>query len=443
MTSAQSINYIVTPGSKLQGKIRVPGDKSISHRAVMLGAIANGQTRISGFLQGEDTLATMAAFHALGVEIDHQKQNVIINGVGLYGLKAPANPLDLGNSGTSARLLSGLLAGQKFDSEITGDASLMKRPMRRVTDPLQQMNADIECSEQGTLPIRIHGGCKLKGIDYTLPVVSAQLKSCLLLAGLYAEGKTCVHESVVTRDHTERMLQHFGCVVEKKNNTVCITGGTELKASEIVIPADISSAAFFMVGACIAEGSDITLENVGINPTRDGVIRILQLMGADITLMNQCHVSGEPVADVRVRASQLHGIDIPVELVPNAIDEFPAIMIAAACAKGKTILRGAAELRVKESDRIAAVADGLKGIGISVETHEDGMEVTGGKISGGTVNSYTDHRIAMAFSMAALRADKPVTILDCANVNTSFPGYVDLAQAAGLLVKTEEAADGS
>lgn len=437
MTSRDSINYIVVPGGNLQGKIRVPGDKSISHRAVMLGAIANGQTRISGFLQGEDTLATMAAFHAMGVEIDHQKQNVIINGVGLYGLKAPVQPLDLGNSGTSARLLSGLLAGQKFDSEIIGDASLMKRPMRRVTDPLQKMNADIECSAQGTLPIRIRGGRRLKGIDYTLSVVSAQLKSCLLLAGLYAEGKTCVHESVATRDHTERMLQHFGCEVEKKNNTVCITGDAELKASEIMIPADISSAAFFMVGASIAEGSDITLENVGVNPTRDGVIRILQLMGADITLINQRHVSGEPVADVRVRASQLRGVEIPIELVPNAIDEFPAIMIAAACATGKTILWGAAELRVKESDRIAAIANGLKAIGISVVVHEDGMEVIGGKINGGTVNSFTDHRIAMAFSMAALCSDQPVKVLDCANVNTSFPGYFELAQAAGLQINSE------
>jgi 3-phosphoshikimate 1-carboxyvinyltransferase len=437
MTSAQFINYLVKPGGKLQGKIRVPGDKSISHRAVMLGAIANGQTRISGFLQGEDTLATMAAFRAMGVEIDQQKQNVIINGVGLYGLKAPAQPLDLGNSGTSARLLSGLLAGQKFDCEIIGDASLMKRPMRRVTDPLQKMNADIQCSEQGTLPIRIRGGQTLEGIDYTLPVVSAQLKSCLLLAGLYAEGKTCVHETVATRDHTERMLRYFDCNVERKNNTVCITGGNALKASEIVIPADISSAAFFMVGASIAEGSDITLENVGVNPTRDGVIRILQLMGADITLLNQRNVSGEPVADVRVRASQLRGIEIPLDLVPNAIDEFPAIMIAAACATGKTILRGAAELRVKESDRIAAIAEGLKAIGISVETREDGMEVTGGKISGGTVNSHTDHRIAMAFSMAALCSDQPVKVLDCANVNTSFPGYIELVQTAGLQIKTE------
>jgi 3-phosphoshikimate 1-carboxyvinyltransferase len=437
MISAQSIDYLVTPGGKLQGKIRVPGDKSISHRAVMLGAIARGQTRISGFLQGEDTLATMAAFRAMGVHIDHQGQNVVINGAGLHGLKPSAHPLDLGNSGTSARLLSGLLAGQKFDSEIIGDASLMKRPMRRVTEPLQKMNADIECSAEGTLPIRIRGGRRLKGIDYTLPVVSAQLKSCLLLAGLYAAGKTCVHESVATRDHTERMLRHFGCNVETKNNAVCITGDAELKAPEIVIPADISSAAFFMVGASIADGSDITLEDVGINPTRDGVIRILQLMGADISLMNQRHVSGEPVAEVRVRASRLRGIEIPVELVPNAIDEFPAIMIAAACAAGKTVLRGAAELRVKESDRIAALADGLQALGISVIAHEDGMEVTGGRICGGTVNSHTDHRIAMAFSMAALRAEKPVRILDCTNVNTSFPGYAELALAAGLQIKTE------
>jgi len=437
MTVTHSINYIVSPGGSLQGSIRVPGDKSVSHRAVMLGAIANGRTSITGFLQGEDTLATMAAFRAMGVEIDQQGQNVIINGVGLYGLKPSALSLDLGNSGTSARLLSGLLAGQKFDSEIIGDASLMKRPMRRVTDPLQKMNADIQCSEQGTLPIRIRGGQTLKGIDYTLPVVSAQLKSCLLLAGLYAEGKTCVHETVATRDHTERMLQYFGCVIEKKNNTVCITSGNELKATDIIIPADISSAAFFIVGASIAEGSDITLENVGVNPTRDGVIRILQLMGADLTLTNQRIVSGEPVADVRVRASQLRGIEIPIELVPNAIDEFPAIMIAAACATGKTVLWGAAELRVKESDRIAAIAEGLQAIGITVVIHEDGMEVTGGKIRGGIVNSHTDHRIAMAFSMAALRAEQPIKVLDCANVNTSFTGYIELAHTAGLQINAE------
>jgi len=435
MPVTHATDYIIAPGGVLHGRIRVPGDKSISHRAVMLGAIANGQTRIRGFLQGEDTLATMAAFRAMGIAIEHNGEDVTIHGAGLYGLKPPAHPLDLKNSGTSARLLSGLLAGQKFDCEIIGDDSLMKRPMRRVVDPLKKMNADISCSEQGTLPIKIRGRRRLRGIDYTLPVVSAQLKSCLLLAGLYAEGKTCVHETVATRDHTERMLEHFGCVLDKKNNTLCISGGNELKASEIIVPADISSAAFFMIGACIAEGSDITLENVGINPARDGVIRILLSMGANITLNNQRMLSGEPVADVRLRASPLHGIDIPAERVPGAIDEFPAIMIAAAAANGKTVLRGATELRVKESDRIAAIAEGLQAIGIPVVTHDDGMEVTGGRIQGGTVNSHADHRIAMAFAMAGLKSETPIRVEDCTNVNTSFPGFIELAQSAGLNIR--------
>ncbi len=431
-------SYLIAPGGKLQGSLRVPGDKSISHRALMLGAIAQGRTFITGFLQGEDTLATMAAFRAMGVSIDHQGDKVTVEGVGRDGLKAAGRPLDLGNSGTSARLMAGLLAGQKFDSEIIGDASLMKRPMRRVTEPLQNMHADIECSKQGTLPIRIRGGKTLRAITYTLPVVSAQLKSCLLLAGLYAEGRTCITESASTRDHTERMLGHFGCPVEKNGNMVCITGGMELKGGSITIPADISSAAFFMVGASIAPGSDITLQGTGVNPTRDGVVHILQLMGAEITLQNQRLESGEPVADIHVRSAQLKGIDIPQNLVPNAIDEFPAIMMAAACASGTTRLRGAAELRVKESDRIAAIAGGLAAIGIKVQVHEDGMDVTGGKIKGGTVNSQTDHRIAMAFAMAGLRSEQPIKILDCANVNTSFPGFTDLARTAGLNIETRD-----
>lgn len=437
MTSTSSINYLVTSGGKLQGRVRVPGDKSISHRALMLGAIASGSTHINGFLQGEDTLATMAALRAMGVHIDHHGYEVTIQGVGQYGLKAASSPLDLGNSGTSARLMAGLLAGQQFDSEIIGDTSLIQRPMRRVTEPLQKMQADIHCSDQGTLPINIRGGRKLQGIEYTLPVASAQLKSCLLLAGLYAEGRTCITEPAATRDHTERMLGHFGCPVEKNGNTICINGGSELKGASIAVPADISSAAFFMVGASIAEGSDVSLENVGVNPTRNAVIDILRAMGAQITLINKRIISGEPLADIRVVSSALRGIEIPVDLVPNAIDEFPAIMIAAACAKGETILHGAAELRAKESDRIAALAEGLRAIGIPVVTYEDGMKVTGGRIAGGTVNSHTDHRIAMAFAMAGLRAEQPIRVLDCANVNTSFPGFVDLAKSAGLNIQPE------
>lgn len=435
MTAVAPLNYSIKAGGVLRGRIHIPGDKSISHRALMLGAIANGQTHINGFLQGEDTLATMEALRSMGVKIDQDKDDVIIYGVGLRGLTEPAAVIDLGNSGTSARLLAGLLSGQNFDSRITGDASLMKRPMRRVVEPLQLMNADISCSREGTLPLKIHGGHQLQGIDYTVPVASAQLKSCLLLAGLYATGKTCLHEPVPTRDHTERMLQYFGAEIEKNNNTVCIYKSNGLEAQNINVPADISSAAFFMVGATIAAGSDLTLEKVGVNPTRAAVIRILQQMGADITLSNQQELSGEPVADIRIKTSALKGIEIPLECVPSAIDEFPAIMVAAACARGATVLHGAAELRVKESDRIQAITEGLQAIGIAAVAHDDGMEVTGGNINGGSVNSYTDHRIAMAFIMAGLASEQPVVVHDCANIDTSFPGFVDLARTAGMEIR--------
>ena len=442
MSDSSSINYIVAPGGVLQGRHRVPGDKSISHRALMLGVIAEGQTKIIGFLEGEDTLATLSAFRAMGVKVTHRsRQDVVVNGAGLHGLTVPSGTLDLGNSGTSVRLLAGLLAGQTFDSELTGDASLMKRPMRRVTEPLQMMGADISCTEQGTLPIRIRGGRKLHGIDYTLPVTSAQLKSCLLLAGLYAEGQTCIHEPAPTRDHTERLLGQFGVAIKQRNNTICVNGGGKLRATEINVPGDISSAAFFIIGACIAKGSDITLEQVGINPTRAAVIQILKAMGADITVDKQRMQSGEPVADIRARSSRLHGIDIPVELVPVAIDEFPAIMIAAAAANGRTVLKGAAELRVKESDRILAMTAGLKSIGIKAKAYEDGMEVTGGRIQGGMVDSFKDHRIAMAFAMSGLAAEDVITIKDCANVDTSFPGFIDLASQAGLDIKPGDAGD--
>lgn len=437
MQSRQLIHYHIQPGGKLRGRIRVPGDKSISHRALMLAAIANGNTCIDGFLHGEDTLATLAALRSMGVEIEQTGQAVNVHGAGLHGLAAPAEPLDLGNSGTSARLLAGLLVGQSFNSTIVGDASLMRRPMHRVVEPLQLMNADVQCSETGTLPLSIHGGRQLHAIEYTMPVGSAQLKSCLLLAGLYADGITRIHEPVITRDHTERMLQHFGCVVEKHMNTINLRGGQEILAADVTIPADISSAAFFMVGASIAEGSDILLENVGINPTRDAVIHILKAMGADIELIDQRTESGEPVADVRVRSAALHGITVPLTQVALAIDEFPAIMVAAACAAGKTLLHGAEELRVKESDRIESIATGLRALGIQVTTFADGMEVTGGQISGGCVDSFTDHRIAMAFAMAALRAEKSVTVRDCAYVNTSFPGFVDLSRSAGLSLEQD------
>ena len=439
MSGRTSSNYIIKPGGKLQGHLRIPGDKSISHRALMLAAIAEGQTRITGFLTGEDTLATLAAFQAMGVKVDCQPgDTIIVDGVGMHGLCAPAKPLDLGNSGTSVRLLAGLLAGQSFDSVLTGDASLQRRPMRRITEPLQMMQADVTCSDEGTLPLHIHGGRSLHGIDYELPVPSAQLKSCLLLAALYAHGKTCVHEPVVTRDHTERLLQVFGYPSESKDKSYTVYGGSILKATTINIPGDISSAAFFLVGACVAEGSSIVLENVGNNPTRNAVIPILQAMGADISVLNERTVSGEMVADIEVRSSTLHGIDIPVDQVAVAIDEFPAILIAAATADGKTTLTGAAELRVKESDRITAMAEGLQAIGIETETFADGMTVQGGQIRGGTINSYGDHRIAMAFAMAGLVATNAINILDCANVDTSFPGFVNLGRRAGLNIKEDK-----
>jgi 3-phosphoshikimate 1-carboxyvinyltransferase len=428
--------YEVAPGGRLTGELRVPGDKSISHRAVMLGAIAEGETRVTGFLEGEDCLATMNAFRAMGVAIDGpQAGRVRIRGVGLHGLRAPAAPLDMGNSGTAMRLMAGLLAGQPFDSELVGDASLSRRPMRRVTEPLTRMGARVETSPDGTPPLRIRGGARLRGIDYEMPVASAQVKSCVLLAGLYAEGRTCVTEPAPTRDHTERMLAGLGYPIERAGATVCLEGGGRLRAAAIDVPADISSAAFFLVGASIAAGSDLLLRHVGTNPTRTGVLEILRRMGARIEVKNPREAGGEPVADIRVRAAELRGIDIPESLVPLAIDEFPAVFVAAACARGVTRLRGAAELRVKESDRIQVMAEGLRALGIAAEPLPDGIVIEGGRPTGGTVHSHGDHRIAMALAMAALRAGGAVRILDCDNVHTSFPGFVALARRAGLDIR--------
>ncbi|GMR08981.1 MAG: hypothetical protein BMS9Abin26_1993 [Gammaproteobacteria bacterium] len=433
--------FIVNPGGALTGSVRVPGDKSISHRSIMLGAIADGDTTVDGFLAGEDNLATLEAFRSMGVDIEGADDGrLVIHGVGLHGLKRPDRPLDLGNSGTSMRLLTGLLAGQEFDVELTGDESLSNRPMRRVTDPLREMGASIETADDGTPPVMIHGGQSLTAIEYRMPVASAQVKSCVLLAGLYAHGRTCVTEPATTRDHTERMLQGFGYPLDRDGSKICVTGGGRLRATSIHVPADISSASFFMVGAAIAPGSDLLLKQVGINPSRDGVINILRLMGADISLSQQGQVGGEPVADIRVRYRKLKGIAIPVEQVPLAIDEFPAIFVAAACAEGRTELRGAGELRVKESDRIAVMADGLKSLGVSAEPTPDGIIIeaggmSDGGLSGGTVQSHGDHRIAMAFAMAALAASGPITIENCANVCTSFPNFADLAANSGLQIE--------
>ena len=432
-STEQSMDYRVEPGGRMLGDIRVPGDKSISHRSIMLGAIAEGVTRVSHFLEGEDSLATLQAFRDMGVVIegpDHGE--VLIHGVGLHGLKPARGDVYLGNSGTSMRLLSGLMAGQAFDTTLTGDESLSRRPMRRVSVPLSEMGANIETGEGGVPPVKISGGQRLQGLDYAMPVASAQVKSSVLLAGLYAAGETSVVEPAPTRDHTERMLQGFQYPVKREGNRVSITGGHTLTACDIEVPGDISSAAFFMVAASIAPDSDLTLRAVGVNPTRIGVVNILRAMGANITLLNERDVGGEPVADIRVRYAPLQGIHIPEDQVPLAIDEFPAIFIAAACAEGLTVLTGAEELRVKESDRIQAMADGLVSLGVDASATDDGIHIVGGSIQGGKVDSLGDHRIAMSFAIAGLRAEGPIEIRDCNNVATSFPNFLELASTTGL-----------
>lgn len=431
---SREVVFKVEPGGSVTGTLRVPGDKSISHRSVIFGALADGITEVSGFLEGEDALNTVAAFREMGVTIIGPEQGrLTIFGVGKHGLQAPRKSLYMGNSGTAMRLMAGLLAAQNFESELSGDESLSGRPMGRVAEPLRQMGANIETAAGGTPPLHIKGG-KLKAIDYDMPVASAQVKSCLLLAGLYAEGTTRITEPAVCRDHTERMLSGFGVAVEGgyPDPTVTLRDGQQLTATSIEVPADISSAAFFLVAASIAEGSDLTLEHVGINPTRTGVITILQQMGANISLHNERVVGGEPVADIRVQHARLRGIEIDRGLVPLAIDEFPVLFVAAACAEGETLLRGAEELRVKESDRLEAMAQGLQSLGVELETFADGIRIQGSELGGGIIDSHGDHRIAMAFAVAALRARQAITIRNCQNVATSFPGFAEVARGAGL-----------
>ncbi len=425
--------FIAKPATTLSGDLKVPGDKSISHRSIMLGSLASGTTKVTGFLEGEDALSTLKAFQAMGVNIERDGDNVVIHGVGINGLKKPSGPLNLGNSGTSIRLMSGILAAQGFDCEMVGDESLSKRPMGRVINPLTEMGAVIE-SNEGKPPLKIKGGQQLKGINYDLPVASAQVKSCVLLAGLYADGQTCVTEPAPTRDHTERMLKGLGYDVSVTDNKMCLTGGGELTATEIQVPSDISSSAFFMVAAAIAPQADITLTGVNINPTRTGVIDILKLMGADLNLSNEREIGGELLADIRIRSSKLKGIQIPESLVPLAIDEFPAVFIAASCAVGETVLTGAKELRVKESDRIQVMADGLEILGIENEVLEDGIKIQGGIFKKPTdvIESHHDHRISMSFAVASLRSNHPIEINGVDNVMTSFPNFVDLANSAGM-----------
>ena len=420
----------------LNGSIKVPGDKSISHRSIMLGSIANGVTNVSGFLEGEDSLATLKAFQQMGVQIERTVSNIAIRGVGKHGLKSPSEPLDLGNSGTSIRLMLGLLSAQSFNSQLCGDESLSKRPMARVIEPLSMMGALID-SYESKPPLSITGNQKLSAINYTLPVASAQIKSCLLLAGLYAEGETCIVENSTTRDHTERMLRGFGYPVNTSNGQISLLGGVQLHACDIEVPSDISTAAFFIVAASIAKEADITLNAVNINPTRTGILDILDLMGANITLTDERIVAGELVADIRVCSAELRGIDIPQELVPLAIDEFPVIFIAASCATGETLLTGAKELRVKESDRIQVMADGLTILGIKNEVLEDGIRIQGGEFSKQNlvIKSHYDHRISMSFAIASSRSEYDIKIEGVDNVQTSFPNFVELANRIGMNIE--------
>jgi 3-phosphoshikimate 1-carboxyvinyltransferase len=417
----------------LRGEVRVPGDKSISHRSIMLAAIAEGTSRVTGFLEGEDTRATARAFAQMGVRIESPRGSErVVHGVGLHGLLKPAASIDCGNAGTGMRLLTGLLAGQSFDTTLIGDESLSKRPMRRVIDPLSKMNARIDAEQGGLPPLRIRGGTPLKGISYELPVASAQVKSALLLAGLYAKGETHVVEPHPTRDYTERMLSAFGWPIEFGEGWAKLGGGHTLRAIDIAVPADFSSAAFFIVAATVIPDSALTIKDVGMNPRRIGLLHVLRAMGADIRESNPREVGGERVSDLIVRSAPLRGIDVPVVHVPDMIDEFPILFVAAALAKGVTRITGAAELRVKESDRIAVMANGLRALGAAINETPDGAIITGGALSGGEADSAGDHRCAMSFAVAGAVASGPVAILDCANVATSFPGFTDLANDAGL-----------
>lgn len=426
-------SFHVEPGGSLRGEARVPGDKSISHRAVMLTAIARGASRLHGLLTGTDVLATAQAFRSMGVSMDFADDgSVTVHGAGRYGLRAPGRDLDLGNSGTAMRLLAGLLSGQRFATRLIGDASLSRRPMQRVTEPLREMGADIETGAGGTPPLAIRPVGKLSGIRYRLPLASAQVKSAVLLAGLYADGPTCVSGPATVRDHTERMLRGLGAPVEDDGQWQCVAAG-ELQGADIHVPADFSSASFFLVGATIAPDSEVLLTGVGINPTRTGLLDVLREMGADIEAANERVVAGEPVADLVARSAPLKAINVCPQTVPLAIDELPVICVAAALAEGTTRISGARELRHKESDRISAMASGLEALGVNVEETGDGMTIEGrDTFSGGTVDSFADHRIAMAFAVGALRARKPIRVLNVDNVRTSFPGFETRARALGL-----------
>ncbi len=430
-------SYLAAPSAAVSGAIGVPGDKSVSHRSLLLAGIATGTSEISGFLPSEDCLASLAAMRALGVQIEqHGATDVRVHGVGLRGLKASGRALDMGNAGTAMRLFTGLLAAQAFDSRLVGDASLMQRPMERVARPLREMGADVR-THAGTPPVDIRGGAVLHGIEYQMPIASAQVKSAVLLAALYAEGATTIRSPAVSRDHSERMLACFGAELAIEGLSVRLTPPRGLHAQRVKVPGDFSSAAFFIIAGLLGAGpGGLTIQHVGMNPTRTGLLDILARMGGKIEVRNARDSGAEPVADLHVRRSPLRGIAVPPELVALSIDEFPVLFIAAACAQGETLISGAEELRVKESDRIAVMSAGLRALDVAHETYPDGLRIagraTGAAFSAGEVDSGGDHRVAMAFSIASLRAAGPILIRDVANVATSFPGYVQLAHSVGL-----------
>lgn len=437
------LNWQSHPAQRFGGTLTVAGDKSISHRAIMFGALADGPSHIRGFLEGEDCLATLRAFQALGVPIERLGPGEVrVQGVGIDGLKAPTAPLDLGNSGTSMRLMMGILAGQKFDSVLVGDESLQKRPMRRVSEPLALMGAAIDTTPAGTAPLHIHGR-PLRALDYVLPVASAQLKSALLLAALQAEGTSTITEPAVSRDHSERMLRGFGVELQQEGLTLRLRGGQRLRGRDVLVPGDISSAAFFIVAGLLAAEGETRLPNVGINPSRAAIIDLLREMGGHIELENVREAGGEPVADVIVRPSALHGIEIPAAAVPIAIDEFPILFIAAAAAAGTTVGRNLHELRVKESDRLQGMARNLEALGVRCRVEGDDIYIEGrpegSAFQGGHVDSLGDHRLAMSFAVAGLRAAAPIEILNCANVATSFPTFFTLARSGGLDLRSVDA----
>lgn len=408
----------------LKGEITVPGDKSISHRGIMLGALANGTTSITNFLKGADCLSTISCFQKMGIEIEETESEILVHGKGLHGLSAPKEILDAGNSGTTTRLISGILAGQNFSCDLTGDASIQKRPMKRIMTPLSMMGADItSVHNNGCAPLHIKGA-PLKGISYQSPVASAQVKSCVLFAGLYADGKTSVTEPFLSRNHSELMLSSFGAFVQTCGTTATIEPEPVLTAQKVEVPGDISSAAFFIAAGLLIPGSELLIKNVGINPTRDGILRVCKQMGANLELLNTRTQCGEPVADILVKHSELNGTVIEGDLIPTLIDELPVIAVMAACANGETIIRNAEELKVKESNRLEIIVHHLSEMGCDITGTEDGMIIRGGKsLHGAVLDSHLDHRIAMSFAVAGLVADGETEITNADCVNISYPGF--------------------